>query len=189
MSVTDDLKKLSSWHRRMIQRAAGKIRKYLPSTHTIIINRKPGIEDARKFTDYELIAFVNVESEVERERIISESAYNKGSGVQSEFYRIYDPGLAYIGSRREISPDEDKALTYEYEEVYDDSRQDYLEFVEKHLKLFVKDGSMNVITVNASEMEKDNPLYYSLYIISRYKTGYVVYNHDIQPIVTIQNRV
>ncbi len=189
MSVINDLKNLSSRQRCMIQRAAGKLRKHLPLTHTIILNRKPGIETVRELTDFELVVFVNAGSEAERKRIISESLYNKGSGVVSDSYRIYDPGLAYIRSEREVTPDEAEALTYEYTEVYDDSRQAYLEFVEKHLKLFVKADHMNVITVNASEMEKGNPLYYSLYVINLYKRGYVVYNRDIQPTVTVQKRV
>ncbi len=189
MSVIDDLKNLSSQQRRFIQRAAGKLRKMLPTTHTIIINRKPGLQKAVNLTDFELTVLVNAESEAEKERTVSESLFNKGSGKVSAPCRIYTPGYAYIQSSREVDPDEAEALTYEYEDVYDNSRQAYLELLKKHLKLFVKDGSMNVITVNAPEMEKGNPLYYKLYTINLYLIGYVIYNRDIQPIVTIQKRI
>ncbi len=189
MSIINDLKNLSTQQRRFIQRAAGKLRKMMPATHTIIISRKPGIENGREFTDFELIAIVNDESEAEKERTLSESDFNKGSGEVSAPYRIFNPGLAYIRSSREISPNEAEALTYEYEDVYENTRQAYLNLLEKHLKLYVKGDCMNVITVNASEMETSNPLYYGLYIINLYKRGYVVYNRYIQPIVTIQKQV
>ncbi len=189
MSIINDLQNLPSRQRRFIQRAAGKLRKKLPTTHTIIINRKPGIENGCEFTDFELIAFVNAESETERERTLSKSICNKGSETASESCRIYNPGFAYIQSSREISPDETVALNYEYSEVYENSRQAFLNLLKKHLTLFVKDPCMNVITVNTPEMKRDNPLYYKLYIINQSRKGYVIYNRDIQPNITIQNRV
>ncbi len=189
MSIINDLNNLSSRQRRIILRAAGKLLRELPTTHTITINRKPGIDNGREITDFELTVFVNAESEAESKRIVSESVYRKGRSAVPESYRTYDPGFAYIQSERAITADEAEALTFEYAEVYENSRQAYLKFVEKHIKLFVKGDCISVITINAPEMEKSNPLYYALYTINRYKTGYVVYNRDIQPIITIQKQV
>ncbi len=188
MSVIDDLKTLSLRQRRMILRAAGKLLRQLPTTHTIVLRRKTGIEISREVADFELIVFVNAESEAETERIISESVYNGGSGAVSESCRIYDPGFAYMRCSYVLSSDEDEALTYEYAEVYDDTRRAYLEFIGRHLRLFVKAGNMNVITVNAPEMEKDDPLYYKLYIINQSERGYMVYNRDIRSRITIDKR-
>ncbi len=185
MNVIDDLKNLSLHHKRMIQRAAGKLLTELPTTHTILINRKPGIEKARETSDFELIVLVNAESEAERERIVSESVYNNGSEALSENCEIYDPGFAYIRSEWAVAPDETEALTNKFTEVYEDTERAYLEFLPKHLNLFVKAGSMNVITINAPEMEKSDPLYYNLYIINKFDTGYMVYNRDIRSLITV----
>ncbi len=136
MSLIDDLKTLSERQRRIIHRAAGRLMRELPTTHSIIIGTKPEIENARELIDFELIIFVNAESEAENKRIISESVYNKGPDTVSEtsrIFEIYNPGLAYIRSSREISTDEEEALTYEYNDIYDHSRKAYLEFIRKHL--------------------------------------------------------
>ncbi len=197
MSVIDDLKKLSSRQRRIIQRAAGKLLRELPTVHTVVINRKPGIDTARMYTDFELTVFVNPECEVEcevecaveRKHTVSESVYNKGSGKVSESYRIYDPGYAYMESFREVLPNEAEALSFEYTEIYENTRQAYLELLKNHLKLYVKSDCMNVVTVNAAEMKRGNPLYYKLYIINLCARGYVVYNRDIQAIITIHKQL
>ncbi len=81
------------------------------------------------------------------------------------------------------------AETYDFENIYKETHDSYLEFLERHLMFFVKKDFMSVTTVNTTEMEKDCPLYSRLYMIYHAKTGYVLYNRDIQPFVTINHRV
>ncbi len=59
MNTIDDLKNLSTQQRRIILRAAHRHLKKLPTAHTIILTKKPGLKTAQVLTDFELIIYVN----------------------------------------------------------------------------------------------------------------------------------
>ncbi len=231
-NTIEDLKNLTAQQRRHILRAANRHLKKLPTAHTIILTKKPGLKTACVLTDFELIIYVNdgddvrqmcdeVSDEVsdnsrqmcsevcdgvsddlrqmcdelsddESDDVsngISESSAYNAFGVKEESYPICYPRLDYKRSARLVEPEEAVALTYDFENIYKETHDLYLEFLGKHLMFFVKNEFMNVTTVNTTEMEKDCPLYSQLYIIYHTKTDYVLYNRDVQPKITINHRI
>ncbi len=201
MSIIDDLKTLSTQQRHIILRFTNRLRKQLPAAHTIIVTGRPGIQTARVLTDYELIVFVNECGNVNDEvcetvndevcETVSKRSDSelRAYGAVAESYPVCDPGLDYIRSARQVDSEESEAMTYGFKKVYEETRRSYLKFLSKHLMLFVKREYMSVITVNAREMEKSSPHYYRLYMNYQFKTGYVIYNRDVQSIMTIHLRV
>ncbi len=51
MSITEDLKNLTEQQRRHILRAANRHMKKLPTTHTIILTKRPTVKTAQLLTD------------------------------------------------------------------------------------------------------------------------------------------
>ncbi len=210
MNITDDMKTLSEQHRRIIARFANTLLKKLPDTHTIIMTRRPGLKIASVLTDYELIIFVgggangangaNGENEVNNCRCKcrcddeSKSRKPKSSAsnvyaAAAETYPICNPQMDYIHSSRLVDKEEAEALTYEFKDVHEDTRHSFLECLRKHLMFFVKRESISVTTVNTTEMQKKNRLYHRLYMIFKLETGYVLYNRDTRPMVTLNKRL
>ncbi len=215
-NIIDDLKNLSAQQRRHILRAVNRHLKKLPTAHTIILTKKPTIKTAQVLPDFELIIFVNDSDDMRQmcdevcdsvsnnqrktcgddqkcdekgNHTVSDSSTYNAFGAKEETYRIFHPRSDYSRSARLVEPEESVALSYDFENIYKETHDSYLEFLERHLIFFVKKDFMNVTTVNTTEMEKDCPLYSRLYIIYHSKAGYVLYNRDVQPIVTINHRI
>ncbi len=205
MNIIDDMKNLTEQQRLLITRFTNRLLKQLPTAHTITLTRRPGLKRASLLTDYEVIVFVNEVSGVSEHvrnhkndgarSHVSESGNSKSSvskiyAAATETYPICNPGLDYIHSARLIYEEEAEALSYGFKEVFEETRQSYFECLKKHLMFFVKRESMNVITVNSREMQKGKNLkYYRYYMIFHSKTGYVLYNRDVQPTVTLHTRL
>ncbi len=188
MSIIDDLKNLTAQQRRHILRAANRHMKKLPTTHTIILTKRPTVKTAQVLTDFELIIFVNDVSDG-GDRTVSESSAYNAYGAKGETYPIIHPCLDYSQSARLVEPEESVALSYDFENIYKETQNTYLEFLERHLMFFVKKDFMNVTTVNTTEMEKERPLYSRLYMIYHSEKDYVIYNRDVRPIITINHRI
>ncbi len=209
-NIIDDMKKLTEQQRRIIARFANTLLKKLPTTHTIIMTRKPGLKFASVLTDYELIIFVNEYGDDGGDGNDGEGMNNcrckcrfdnegksgkpKSSASHvyaavSETYRICNPQMDYIHSSRLVDKEELEALTYGFKDVHEDTRHSYLKCLKKHLMFFVKRESMSVTTVNTTEMHKKDRLYHRLYMIFKLETGYVLYNRDTRPMVTLNIRL
>ncbi len=209
-NIIDDMKNLTEQQRRIIARFANTLLKKLPDTHTIIMTRKPGLKFASLLTDYEVIIFVNDDSEGDdgegddgkgindrckcrcdgesKNRKSKSSASNIYAAV-TETYPICNPQMDYIHSSRLVDKEETEALTYEFKDIHEDTRHSYLNSLRKHLMFFVKKESMSVITVNTTEMHKKDRLYHRLYMIFKLETGYILYNRDTRPMVTLNKRL
>ncbi len=200
MSIIDDMKNLSEQQRRLITKSANRLLKKLPTAHTIIMTRRPGLKTASVLTDYELIIFVNghagvsdglsdnVSGGANKSRVTKPSAY-KIYGAARETYPVCNPGLNYIHSDRLVNEEEAEALSYGFRDVHVKTRRSFLECLAKHLMFFERRESMSVTTLNTTEMEKNHLHYYRLYMIFKSKTGYVLYSRDVQPIPTIHTRI
>ncbi len=184
MSVRDELEKAPLEVKRNIARFARKLLKKQANIHTIIVEKKQGIERADKFTDFELLLFYNAECDIENKRIISESAYYGGSGKMSENCRIYSPGSAQQKNERVPLPDDPCALLYRIKELRKDE-SDYLGFLREHLNFFTINDYMDITTVNSPEMEKSNPLFCQLYTTYHFEKGYLIYNRLVKPFITL----
>ncbi len=198
MNIIEDLKNLTEQQRRHILRAANRHMKKLPATHTVILTKRPGLKTASVLTDFELIIYVSdgvrqmcneVYECVDDDRTVSKISADNIFGAKRETYRVIHPSLHYKQSARLVEPEESVALAYDFESSYKGTHDTYLEFLAKHLMFFVKNNFMNITTVNTTEMEKDCPLYSRLYIIYHSKNDYVLYNRDVQPIITINHRI
>ncbi len=197
MNIIDDMKNLSDQQRRLIMRLANKLLKQLPTAHTIILTRRPGLKFASVLTDYELTVFVTEYGVSVCDSVCDSASKSSGSkssvskiyAAATETYRVCNPGLDYIHSARLVDEEEAEALSYEFRDVHDETRLSFLECLTKHLMFFVKKESMSVTTVNSTEMQKSDKLYYRLYMIFKLETGYVLYNRDVRPIVTIHTRL
>ncbi len=185
MSVRNDLLNLPVSKKKSIARLARKLLRELPNIHTITVEKRYDVSKPEELCDFELIVFLNAENEIETKRIIAESVYYKGSGAPSESYTVYDPGIAYEMSDRELLPDEALALHYEYCSVTEEWKNRYLSFISEHLKFFVKHDFMSITTINSPEMEKGNPIFYKLYVTGHFEKGYVIYNSTLKPFVSM----
>ncbi len=185
MTVKYDLIKLPLTTKNAVARLARRVLKVLPDTHTIVLIKKPEIMRATLFSDFEMIIFVNAETEVETKRIIAESRFNGGSGLPSPSYRIYDPHMAYIETERIPSQDELSALNYHFTKIPPHVEKSYLNFLSEHLKFFKKHDFLNITTVNSPEMEKSDPLYYQLYITHHIEKGYMIFSTLNKPTLSL----
>ncbi len=239
-SIIENMKNLTERQRRLITRFTNRLLKRLPTAHTIIMTRRPGLKTASVMTDYEVIVFMSddgvsddgvsddgvsddgvsdggvcddgegVSNDEERNCLCkcvsagvragvrdsvhksrkSKLSISKIYTAEDESCRVCHPQLDYIQSSRLVDTEEvAEALTYRFPDIYERTHQSYLECLTKHLMFFVKKESMNVTTVNSTEMAKMNLLYYQIYMIYLCKTGYVLYSRDTQPIVTLHTRV
>ncbi len=190
MSIRDDLEKVSDQVKGSIARFARKLISKHPNIHSIVLDRKDGVKEAREFTDFELTLFFNAECESETKRIVSESRYYGGSGEISKNYKIYNPGSAYRGIEKAVNADEASALFYKFTEEHRQKHPQkddvYLEFLQEHLKFFTINDYFDITTINSPEMEKSNPLLYRLFTTGRLEKGYLVYNTLIKPFLTTQ---
>ncbi len=203
MSIIDDMKNLSELQCRLITRFTNRLLKRLPAAHTIIMTRKPGLKTALIPTDYELIIFMRDDGEGDNgegdngegddndlsKNRKSKSSVSKIYTAAGVTYPVCNPQLNYIQCSRLVSEEDLKALSYRFPDTYERTRNAFLECLTNHLMFFVKEDTMNITTVNTTEMKKANLLYYQIYMIFHSKTGYVLYNRDVQPIVTLHTRV
>ncbi len=184
MNVRYDVLKLPVNKRKSIAKFARKLLKEQPNIHTIILDRKHGVEKAEQLTDFELLLFFNAETDSETKRIISESSFYGGSGKPSENYRVYHPGKAYQKNERRILREEAIGLLYKFSDIQD-RKTEYLEFLQEHRKFFTINDYMDISTVNSPEMEKSNPLFYQVFMTSHFEKGYLVYNELVKPYITM----
>ncbi len=198
MSIIEDLKNLTEQQRRHILRAANRHMKKLPATHTVILTKRPTVKTAQVLTDFELIIYASDDDGMrqmcgevndESDGTVSEISADNIFGAKQETYRVIHPSLHYKQSARLVEPEESVALTYDFENIYKETHDTYLEFLAKHLMFFIKKDFMNITTVNTTEMEKDCPLYSRLFIIYHSRKDYVLYNRDVQPFITINHRI
>ncbi len=216
MNITNDMKNLTEQQRRTIARFANTLLKKLPTIHTIIMTRKPGLKTASVLTDYELIIFAcddGSRSDIKCKKVCDDIRKILCDGVNDsvsdvvgknknpkssvpdvyaavgETYPICNPQMDYVISSRLVDKEESEALTYGFKDVHEDTRNSFLECLRKHLMFFVKRESMSVTTVNTTEMHKKDRLYHRLYMIFKLETGYVLYNRDTRPMVTLQIRL
>ncbi len=167
MTVNDDIKELSVQIKKLLSRRARQLLEELPGIHTIIIDRREGVAKARDLSDFELLIFVNENSE----------------DCNSDNCTIFDPGKGYVRTERPVLPDETIALQYRFTNLSEKRDSDYLNLLQEHLKVFKKNRFPDIITVNSQEMEKDDPLYYKLFISYRFKKGYLLYNRFMQSLL------
>ncbi len=186
MNVRYDLKNVPEKIRKSIARFARKLLKKQPNIHTIVVDRKQGVQKAEKFTDFELLLLYNAESERETKRIISESVGCGGSEKISENGRIYSPGRAYRKSEETAHHDETSALEYYFPDIHKRKYSIYMEFLKKHLNYFTINDYFDIITINSPEMEKDDPLLYKLFTTYHFEKGYVVFSSQSKPFITTQ---
>ncbi len=114
---------------------------------------------------------------------------SKPYGSEEDPYPVIHPGLDYIRSTRLVDPEEAEAVSYGFERVEEVTLRSYLDFLTKHLMIFVKKDYLSVTTVNAAEMEISRAYYYRLYMSYQLATGYVIYNRDVRPTMTLHHRV
>ncbi len=194
MSIEDDLKTLTPQQRLQLVRFANRLRRHQPAAHTLIITRRPGLREARLVTDYELIVFVDKRRNV-RDMDCDYSSIRKHTfrprpyGGEEDPYPVVHPGLAYIQSARLVAREEAEAVGYGFGREDKVTQRSYLDFLAKHLMFFVKKDYLSVTTVNAGEMETNQAYYYRLYMSYQLTTGYVMYNRDVRPTMTLQHRV
>ncbi len=194
MSIKDDLKTLTDQQRLQLVRFANRLRKRQPAAHTLIITRRPGLLEARVLTDFELIVFVDKRRKVRDMQCdytskIKPTFHSKPYGSEEDPYPVIHPGLDYVRSARLVSPEEAEAVSYGFERVEEVTQRSYLDFLTKHLMFFVKKDYLSVTTVNAAEMEISRAYYYRLYMSYQLATGYVIYNRDVRPTMTLHHRV
>ncbi len=189
MSIRYDMLKLSAGNNSSLCRLARKLVVELPDTHTIIINRKPGIMRPKELCDFEMAVFINSESEAETDRKIAELKYGKGAGSPSDSTAVYHPGMAF--EKREPSPSlrDTRALYYDFPTVSKELRDNYLEFLRIHEKFFTKHNFLNITTVNSSEMRRCNPAFYGVYITNLYEKGYLIFNGALKPQISLPGGV
>ncbi len=171
--------------KRSIARFAAKLLRDDPKIHTILLDIKEGIEKAEQITDFELQVFYHAGSEEENRRIIAESFYNGGAGETSENYRIFSPRRNYKQVQRRVQPHEVEALTFYFPHIHNKKGAEYLKYLEDHGTCFIKNDFLDVTTINSTEMEKSDPLFYNLYISYCFKKRYVIYNRLLKPIITM----
>ncbi len=68
-NTTDDLKNLSAQQRRHILRAVNRHLKKLPTAHTIILTKRPGVKTAQVLPDFELIIYVSDDGDDDMRKI------------------------------------------------------------------------------------------------------------------------
>ncbi len=185
MSIRDELKDLSFQMKRSIARTARKLLSEQPNIHTIVVDKKPGVKTGREYTDFELLLFYNAETEEETRRIISESSFYGGSGEVSKNYQIFNPGRGYLESDRTVQSDETWALLYKFRDNHTRKEPDYMAFLQEHLNFFTKSDYLGVTSLNTPEMEKSNPLFSSLYTTYHSEKGYLLFNKQVKPFITM----
>ncbi len=176
MCLNNDLYKLPLREKRIIARLAKRLMAKFPATHTIIAETKRGVKNGVDHTDFELTLFIDDTIKTEVDSLLKEE-----SGISVAIQRSFQPGMAY--EARDYCPfqDETHALKNKYYKVYGKTRENYLNFLCDHLCYFTKHNFIDIVTVNTTEMEKDNPLFYQLYIAYRFEKGYLVYHKTLRP--------
>ncbi len=187
MSIKFDMLQLPIQMRRNLARFARKLLSEEPMIDTIIINRKRDTLKAEKPSDFELFIFFNGGKNIELKGSFSESAPYDGSDGILENYRIHCPGKGYVRTAPSPSEDEAKALLYKSAHAYRENFTTYQNFLREHLKFFTKESYLNITTVNSMEMERNNPLFYKLYMSHCFEKGYVIYNRLLKPFITTHN--
>ncbi len=185
MSIKTEQTELPDRVKRSVAKFAGKLLRDDPNIHTILLDIKEGIEKAEQLTDFELQVFYHAGSDKENRRIIAESFYNGGSGEVSENYRMFEPRRNYKKVQYIAQPHEVEALTFYFRDIHKKKEPEYMRFLEDHVSLFIKKDYLDVTTVNSTEMEKSDPLFYRLYIGYCFKKRYVVYNRLLKPLITL----
>ncbi len=182
MTVRFDLLKLPLNKKRSITRLAARLLRELPDTHTIVIDKKPGIMRAKMLNDFELFVFVNAGTREKAETVRS------ASRLPSDTYDVYDPRMAYKRRDRQPQQRETEALHYRYSNIYEGMENSFRNFLHKHLKFFIKEDFLDITTINSEEMKRDNPLYYRLYLMNRFEKGSPVYCRQAKPNISLPGR-
>ncbi len=166
MSIQNEVLQLSYEVKRSIARFARKLLKDEPNIHTILLEVKQGVEKAKQVTDLELQVF-----------------YHTGS--KEESCRDFNPGRNYQHGQRTVQPHEACVLASFFPQLHKKKEPEYMKFLEEHGTFFIKKDYLDITTINSTEMEKSDPLFYKLFISHSFKKGYVVYNRLMNPLVTM----
>ncbi len=188
MSVSSDLYKLPLREKRIVARLAKRLMREFPATNTIIAEVKRGVKNGVGHADFELTLFID---DIIKPGLKAEEAdflVREESKIPVDIYRTFKPGMAY--EERDYCPlqDEAHALQDKYYKIYDKTRENYLSFLRDHLKYYTKHNFIDVITVNCTEMERANPLFYQLYVSYRFEKGYLVYNRVLRSEIILDER-
>ncbi len=175
MTLKEKLNNLPLNTKKRIAKLSRKLMKEFPNLHTIIINTQPGSVKGELFTDFELIVFFNGNTDLQKPDCKSSRPDNIAGG-----YKM-----------RECFPvsGETIALYYEYSVVPEKLQNDYLNLLSKHRMFFVKNDFPDVTAVNSAEMYNDDPKFYKLYITNQFEKGYLIYNSDLKPVISLPGGV
>ncbi len=143
----------------------------------------------KEFSDFRLTLFINSECESETNRKIAETAYDIETGTFSVSNSLFHPDMGYKKEERQFWQSDFKALNFHYSVVPQNLRRCYMKFLSIHEKTFVKNGFLNITTIDSSEMKFGDPLFYKLYIVHLYEKEYLVFNKSLKPIVSLPGGV
>ncbi len=82
--------------------------------------------------------------------------------------------------------DEADALHYEYGIVTPSLRQEYLEYLNTHCQFFVCNEFPEIVTLNMMEMKRDNVRFFRDYVTGKFDQGYLVYNREMKPMLSLE---
>ncbi len=164
MTVKYDLMKLSERTKKRITRISDKLHGAFPDIQTIIICRKPGVEEAVEFDDFELFIFFDTEKRGESDS--------------------FCPGMGYEKRERNFPSDLD-LLSHFYKNVTRELECDYRDFLNRNLHYFEFTGTPEdfpgIIAVTPSQMNKDNKSFCKFYLTKIYDRGYLIYRDELKP--------
>ncbi len=164
MTVKYDLMKLSERRKKRITRISDKLHGAFPEIETIIINRKPGVEEALEFDDFELFIFFDKEGRSETES--------------------FTPGMGYEKRERKFPSDLD-LLSHFYKNVTRELENEYQDFLNRNLHYYEFTGTPEdfpgIIAVIPSQMKDDHKSFSKFYLTKTYDRGYLIFKDDLKP--------
>ncbi len=171
MTIKDTLIKLPGKMQKRIIRLSEKLHGDLPEIHTLIICKKPGIENAELFTDFELFLFMNEQKRFRKEE-------NPPFHPGREFKEVNTPPR----------PDDINALYYRFCTINDDVRDDFRDILRSRLHIFEK-REFPAVHIISPEMKKDDPRFYNCLLSYKYEQGYLIFSSLTKPAPTLPGGV
>ncbi len=94
---------------------------------------------------------------------------------------FYNPGMGYIQGRIHGLEIENRDRMNVDNFIPPLLRAEYLEFLQKHLKVFVKRGGAKITIINSGLMAKDNQEFYTLYLKTVQTEGCLIFDIEKSP--------